>query len=128
MLHFIERPPAGDARGLLILHHGRGTDERDLLPLGDALDPKRALHVVSVRAPLQLPGAPGYHWYRVQRVGYPDPATFHSSVPQLAELHDSLSEQLGIPAERTVLGGFSMGAVMSYTLGLSADRPVPAGI
>jgi phospholipase/carboxylesterase len=30
--------------------------------------------------------------------------------------------------ERTVLGGFSMGTVMSYALGLSAERPAPAGI
>ncbi len=33
-----------------------------------------------------------------------------------------------MPAERTVLGGFSMGSVMSYSLGLAAGRPAPAGI
>jgi phospholipase/carboxylesterase len=27
-----------------------------------------------------------------------------------------------------VLGGFSMGSVMSYSLGLGGDRPAPAGI
>jgi phospholipase/carboxylesterase len=27
-----------------------------------------------------------------------------------------------------VFGGFSMGSVMSYSLGLGADRPAPAGI
>ncbi len=35
----VERPAAGEAEGLLVLHHGRGTDERDLLGLADALDP-----------------------------------------------------------------------------------------
>ncbi len=34
----------------------------------------------------------------------------------------------GIPAERTVLGGFSQGAVMTYALGLGAGRPRPAGL
>ena len=34
----------------------------------------------------------------------------------------------GIPPERTVLGGFSQGSVMSYALGLGPDRPRPAGI
>jgi phospholipase/carboxylesterase len=34
----------------------------------------------------------------------------------------------GVAPERTVLGGFSQGAVMSYALGLGADRPRPAGI
>lgn len=120
---------AGDApSGLLILHHGRGTDERDLLPLADAFDPERRLHAVSVRAPLQLPGSPGFHWYLVPRVGYPDPDTFRSAYRALAELHDELWERTGLGPEQTVLGGFSMGTVMSYALGLGADRPAPAGI
>jgi phospholipase/carboxylesterase len=69
---------------LLVLHHGRGTDERDLLGLADALDPARRLQVVSPRAPLQLPGSPGYHWYLVPRVGYPDRDTFHAARGALA--------------------------------------------
>ena len=106
-----------------MLHHGRGTDERDLLGLADALDPERRLHVVTPRAPLTLPGSPGYHWYLVPRVGYPDPDTFHAARAALAELHDRLWEETGVGPERTVLGGFSMGAVMSYAMGLGAERP-----
>jgi phospholipase/carboxylesterase len=124
----LERPPAGDAEGLLVLHHGRGSDERDLLRLADVLDPERRLHVVTPRAPLQLPGWPGYHWYVVPRVGYPDPETFHAAYRRLAALHDELWERTGVGTERTVLGGFSMGSVMSYALGLGGDRPAPAGI
>jgi phospholipase/carboxylesterase len=127
-LVFRERPPAGDAQGLLVLHHGRGADESDLLALADVLDPERRLHVVTPRAPLQLPGWPGYHWYVVPRVGYPDPETFHAAYRTLAAFHDALWERTGVAAERTVLGGFSMGSVMSYSLGLGADRPAPAGI
>ena len=123
-----ERPAEGDAEGLLVLHHGRGTDEHDLLPLADALDPERRLHVVTPRGPLTLPGSPGYHWYVVPRVGYPDPDTFAAAYRQLAELHDELWERTGVGPERTVLGGFSMGSVMSYALGLGPDRPPPAGI
>jgi phospholipase/carboxylesterase len=123
-----ERPAAGEPQGLLILHHGRGTDEHDLLPLADALDPQRRLHAVTPRAPLQLPGSPGYHWYRVPRVGYPDPVTFHAAYEQLAAFHDELWERTGLGPERTVLGGFSMGTVMSYALGLGAGRPAPGGI
>jgi phospholipase/carboxylesterase len=33
-----------------------------------------------------------------------------------------------VPIERTVLGGFSQGSVMSFALGLGQDRPAPAGI
>jgi phospholipase/carboxylesterase len=127
-LTYRERPAGADPAGLLVLHHGRGTDERDLLGLADVLDPDRRLHVVSPRAPLSFPGSLGYHWYVVPRVGYPDPKTFHAAYASLAELHDALWERTGLSPERTVFGGFSMGTVMSYSLGLGPDRPAPAGI
>jgi phospholipase/carboxylesterase len=127
-LERLERPAEGEASGLLLLHHGRGTDERDLIGLADALDPERRLRVVSARGPLQLPGSPGYHWYLVPRVGYPDPETFFAARAALAELHDELWAEGGPGPERTVLGGFSMGSVMSYAMGLGADRPAVAGI
>jgi phospholipase/carboxylesterase len=123
-----ERPADGDPAGLLVLHHGRGTDEHDLLGLADVLDPQRRLYVVTPRGPLTLPGWPGNHWYVVPRVGYPDPATFHDAYHKLAAFHDEVWERTGIAPARTVLGGFSMGSVMSYSLGLAAERPAPAGI
>jgi phospholipase/carboxylesterase len=124
----VERPAEGEPEGLLVLHHGRGADERDLVGLGDALDPRRRLLVVCPRAPMTIRGWPGYHWYLVERVGYPEPSSFRDARASLAELHDELWAQTGIGPERTVLGGFSMGAVMSYTLALDAGRPSPAGI
>ena len=127
-LHYAERAPEQAAEGLLILHHGRGTDEHDLMGLADVLDPERRLHVVTPRGPLQLPGSPGRHWYVVPRVGYPDPDTFEAARAALAELHDHLFATTGLGPERTVLGGFSMGCVMSYALGLDPGRPAPAGI
>jgi phospholipase/carboxylesterase len=127
-LTYRERPADGEAQGLLVLHHGRGADEHDLLPFGDVLDPGRRLHVVTPRAPLTLPGWPGHHWYVVPRVGYPDPDTFRAAYAALAEFHDGLWQRTGLAPEQTVLGGFSMGSVMSYSLGLGPDRPAPAGI
>jgi phospholipase/carboxylesterase len=127
-LTFLERPASGDAAGLLVLHHGRGSDEQDLLGLADVYDPERRLHVVTPRGPLTLPGSLGAHWYVVPRVGYPDPDTFAAATAKLAAFHDELWERTGLGPERTILGGFSMGAVMSYSLGLPADRPAPSGI
>ena len=121
------RPARGEPDGALVLLHGRGTDQFDLLPLLDELDPERRLVGVTPRAPLELsPG--GFHWYVSQAVGYPDRDTFHDTYRMLAAWLGALPDALGVPWLRTVLGGFSMGAVMSYALGLGAGRPVPAGI
>ena len=127
-LTFEQRPAAGAPVGLLVLHHGRGTSEHDLMPLADLLDPQQRLHVAAPRGPLELPGAPGYHWYTVPRVGHPDPQTFAGAYRQLAAFHDELWDRTGLTAQQTILGGFSMGTVMSYALGLGPDRPAPRGI
>lgn len=124
----MERPSDGPATGALFLHHGRGSWEGDLIPLADAFDPGRRLHVIAPRAPLRIEDAPGFHWYAVPRVGYPDPSTFAASKQELADFHDDQLERIAVSPDRAVLGGFSMGAVMSFALGLSSDRPKPAGI
>ena len=121
------RPAAGRPDGAIVLLHGRGTDEFDLLPLLEALDPDRRLVGLTPRAPLSLPPG-GAHWYVVRRVGYPDPQTFFDSLERVTAWLDALPEELQVPWERTVLGGFSMGAVMSYAVALGPGRPTPAGI
>lgn len=121
------RPAAGAPEGALVLFHGRGSDEHDLFPLLDMLDPERRLLGATARGPLSLPPG-GAHWYAVRRVGYPDPETFHATYPQVTSWLDELLSEHGIAPEHTVLGGFSQGAVMSYALGLGARRPRPAGI
>ncbi len=127
-LTYAERPAQGEADGLLILHHGRGGDETQLLGLADALDRVRRLHVFLPRAPLTLPRQEGYHWFRVREVGHPDAETFQAGYSALCAFHDQVWQRSGIAPERTVLGGFSMGCVMTYATGLGSGRPRPAGI
>lgn len=121
------RPAASEPEGLLVLFHGRGADETDLYPLLDILDPERRLLGVTPRGPLTLPPG-GAHWYAVHQVGYPDPETFRSTYHHVGAWLDALADNMGIPPERIVVGGFSQGAVMSYALGLGADRPRPAAL
>ena len=110
-----------DPAGTLVLLHGRGTDEHDLFGLFDVLDPDRRWRGLTVGGPLRLPPG-GKHWYVIDRVGFPNPSTFHHTMGALDELLGDLDWS------RTVVGGFSQGAVMSFALGLGAGRPVPAGI
>jgi len=121
------RPAAGEPAGALVLFHGRGVDEDDLLPLLDVLDPDKRLAGATPRGPLSLPPG-GRHWYVVRRVGHPDPATFCSCYAAAAEWLAEFAGETGVPLERTILGGFSQGAVMSWALGLGEGRPRPAGI
>ena len=121
------RAPEGEPAGAIVLLHGRGTSEQDLLPLLDVFDPRERLVGAFPRGPLQLPPI-GHHWYVVEEVGYPDPETFTATFERLGSWLEALAERTGVPIERTVLGGFSQGAVMAWALGLGAGRPRPAGI
>jgi phospholipase/carboxylesterase len=121
------RPPAGDPEGALVLFHGRATSEHDLFPLLDDLDPERRLLGVTPRGPLTLPPG-GAHWYAIRQIGYPDPDTFHATYASVGGWLDDLLAEHQVPIDRTILGGFSQGAVMTYAFGLGADRPRPAGL
>jgi phospholipase/carboxylesterase len=126
-IEHLERPAEGEPEGLLVLFHGRGAGERDLYPLLDLLDPQRRLLGVTPRGPLSLPPG-GAHWYAVQEIGFPDPGTFTLTHEAVAAWLDGVWETTGLTAERTVLGGFSQGAVMTYALGLGSGRPRPAAL
>jgi phospholipase/carboxylesterase len=121
------RLPAGEPAGALVLFHGRGTSEQDVAPLIDVLDPRERLVGAFPRGPLELPPI-GHHWYATQEDGHPDAETFLASFALLQSWLEGLAARTGVPIERTVLGGFSQGAVMAWALGLGPGRPRPAGI
>lgn len=123
MVEALIREPGGQEEGALVLFHGRGADEHDLHPLLDVLDPHKRLRGITPRGPLSLPPG-GAHWYAVREIGFPEPTTFHSTFREVSEWLDGL----GLHWDRTILGGFSQGAVMSYALSLGKGRPRPAGV
>jgi phospholipase/carboxylesterase len=118
------RPAAGEAEGALVLLHGRGADEHDLFALLDLLDPRRRLLGITPGGPHTHLAPGGRHWYAVPRVGFPDPETFAEGHARLTAFLDGL----GLDWSRTILGGFSQGAVMAYAAALGAGRPLPAGV
>src|SRR5262249_18063708 len=126
-LEYRLRPAAGEAEGALVLFHGRGADENDLYPLLDLLDPDRRLVAATPRGPLSLPPG-GAHWSIVREIGYPDMETFDASYRLAGQWLAAFAKETGVPPERTVLGGFSQGAVMTYALGLGRGRPRPAAL
>ena len=121
------RPAAGEPHGALVLLHGRGASENDLAPLADELDPERRLVALFPRGPLTLPPG-GFHWYVVQRVGYPHAPTFLPTFERLSSWLEGALADAGVPLERTILGGFSQGSVMAHALALASGRPRPAAV
>ncbi|HQW67302.1 MAG TPA: dienelactone hydrolase family protein [Gemmatimonadales bacterium] len=95
---------------VLVLLHGRGSDERDLFPLGRMLHPEAT--IVSVRAP--FPAAPwgygpGYAWYRYIGGTTPEPESFEWGQQSLTAFLETLSERFEGVRGGIVLGGFSQG-------------------
>lgn len=126
LTHVIVEPRSGSApHPLLLLLHGRGADEYDLLPLVGELDPR--LLTVSVRAPHRVPGS-GYMWYALDErgVGFPDRESIVPSMDQLLALvRQIIAERPGeIDPTRVYTAGFSMGAVMAASLALTAPAEV----
>jgi phospholipase/carboxylesterase len=107
--------------------HGRGADENDLAPLLQALDPDRTLLGLLPGGPLRLPPG-GRHWYVLREVGSPDRETFQQTFALLSGWLAEVLDENSIAADRLVVGGFSQGAVMAYSLALAAGRPRPAAI
>jgi phospholipase/carboxylesterase len=121
------RPAAGDPAGALVLFHGRGADDHDLFPLLDLLDPDRRLLGVTPRGPFSFPPG-GAHWYKLQEVGFPDRETFLATYEEVGRWLDGFLGEHGVGHDRTVLGGFSQGAVMAYAFGLAVGRPRPGAL
>jgi phospholipase/carboxylesterase len=124
-LNAIELPPR--APGLsrtLILLHGYGADERDLLPIAHALDPR--LRAVSLQGPIAL-GGRMRAWFNLGqdargRITF-DPDAARAAVRSAI----AAVEEIAATSPRPLLLGFSQGA--GIALGVALLRPdLSAGI
>ena len=100
----------------LILLHGRGTDENDLLGLTSAFDPR--LLIVSVRAPYRFPYG-GYTWFDLDEQNGVNTDQLIEGHDALLRCLDDIQQKHPVDLKRTFLFGFSMGAMMSLTVSLS---------
>jgi len=119
LAHRLLKPEAGGAgpHPTLIMLHGRGADEEDLIGLAEAFDP--ALMILSARAPFPFPEGGGFTWYDAGRIGTPEPAMFRKSFGLLAQFVDQALRVYPVDPREVYLLGFSMGTVMSYALALT---------
>jgi phospholipase/carboxylesterase len=120
------RPPATSAQTkspALILLHGRGTNEDDLLGLADFLDPR--FFILSARAPYRFDeGLAGYTWFGLQDTGKPDPEQFSQAYRLLTQFIQDVKAGYPIDPDRLFLLGFSMGSIMSFAIALTQPNTV----
>ena len=109
----------------VVLIHGRGTNERDLLAIGAQLPDE--LHVLSVRAPEPMDGADSYTWYELDlsagglHASQPDAEGFRRSLDSVHEFVERAIDRYDLDSDRIGLLGFSQGAITSVAALL--ERP-----
>ena len=105
---------------LLIILHGYGADERDLMALGAYFDPR--LRIISIRAPLDLPHG-GHAWFplEITEAGVQiDPEDVERACEVLIEEVRGLQAANGNDSSSTLLLGFSQGAAMALAVAFRA--------
>lgn len=121
-IEHVARPPKRAGSGpppMLLMLHGVGSNERDLLGLADELDAR--FYVLSLRGPVTFgPGSYGWFEVRFTPAGPQiNPEQAENSRQNLVEFIQQAPDHYKTDAERVVLFGFSQGAIMSLTLALT---------
>jgi phospholipase/carboxylesterase len=125
-LHYLLRPASmpTDEPALLILLHGVGSNERDLFGLAADLDPR--FTVISLRAPMTLPYG-GYGWYPVQFTPQGPKIDINEAMKGQVILNQFIEQAQAafeVSPKRTLLMGFSQGAIMSLNTMLTAPESI----
>ncbi|ADU36529.1 alpha/beta hydrolase [Variovorax paradoxus] len=130
-LKFLEHSAQANVREpwLLVLMHGVGSNEQDLFGLARLMPPQ--FHVLSLRAPYVL-SPDAYAWFEFEvlpngerRI---DEEQERESRFLVGEMIDSAAQQLGVPPERIVVGGFSQGGIMALSLLLTQPAKLRAAM
>ncbi len=110
---------------LLVLLHGRGSDEQDLLGLVPALDPR--FLIAGVRAPLPFAFG-GYTWCDLDERMMLNDEQFALAAARLTGTLDDLCARHPADAGRIYLLGFSMGAMLALATALASPGRVRGGV
>jgi phospholipase/carboxylesterase len=107
---------------VLILLHGYGSNEMDLIGMKDQLP--AGLLILSVRAPLTV-GQNSFQWFRsetVNGISEGNKEDLKSSVAKIKAFIVGAVKKYHANAGQVYLSGFSQGAMMSYEVGLTAPQ------
>jgi predicted esterase len=115
--------PSGDATTLLILH-GTGGDENDLIPLGKMLRP--TANILSPRGNILENGAPRF--FRRLAEGVFDMEDLARRTDELAAFIDGAAAKYGFDRDKLVAVGFSNGANIAASVLLKHPGTIPSAV
>ena len=121
---FIHEFVAGKSKRTLLLLHGTGGNERDLIPLGHELDPNAAL--LSPRGKTLENGRPRF--FRRLAEGVFDLEDLRNRTNELADFVTSAAKHYEIDATRIVAVGYSNGANIAASMLLLRPKVLSAAI
>ena len=118
-MHYEIRRPRREEPGrtypAVFMLHGIGSDERDMLPLAEGIAEES--FVFAIRGPLSY--GPGFAYFTIEGYGKPHREAFERSVRQLADFIDEAHGQYPLDRELSYVLGFSQGAILALTLGIT---------
>lgn len=119
-LHYKYLPSLSSAekKPVLILLHGRGTDENDLIGLAPYFE--SSFHIYSVRAPFPFEFG-GYMWCDIDDSGTINTSQLVESRALLERFIQSVQHLPDVDGRRIFLFGFSLGALMALDVGISGN-------
>src|SRR5262249_44649665 len=111
-VHRFEPAPSGEADATLLLLHGTGGNENDLLPVGRAVAPRAAL--LSPRGRVLEHGMPRF--FRRLAEGVFDQEDLVARTHELADFGGESAKRYGFDAARVIAAGFSNGANIAASM------------
>ena len=119
MIYAVSRPPIESEKSpVLVVLHGYGANERDLMPVAKSVAKKYPFLIISLQAPIPLP-PDGYAWYHLSQTEQgivPDDLSRHESEELLVQSLRTIIEKEGGDPSRILFMGFSQGAAVCYSL------------
>lgn len=123
MIYELRRPKNfknGASYPAIFLMHGIGSNEKNMLSLVDDIDD--SIFIFSIRG--QLSHGPGFAYFTIQGYGKPHREVFDEGVNRLANFIDYACTQYPLDLSRIYLLGFSQGAILAMTLGLTLENKI----
>ncbi len=118
MIYEIRRPKQIDPTKTypaLFVMHGMGSDEQNMLSMVNGLEEQ--FYIFSIRGHLEQP--PGFTFFTIEGYGKPHRAVFDYAVNKITDFIDYATGKYPLDVSQLYLLGFSQGAILSMTLGLT---------